>query len=412
MHLLGVRSIKGRVLEGAAIAPDLHTGHLPSSMTLQKIPWERWPDKVKDMYMITTHIVRHLQEFDRNASNLFPSPDVLKDKIDSAGKLLKAANVLLEEDKKDANKMPAKVSAVLSLLVDSVSHLRDSSYGSPEFRLPNPSPSSSSLDGAADAFSSVVICNGKYDGNVNDGLGDEVKFGDDLGEFIVDALSISEICTLLDDLIQVHEYVQTQKRTSTVKEIKVETMMSPDISFEYSSWQINVAHINIQGFANKKVDSVVRYLASQTVDIFGVTEHWQKYKSRLPKIPGYNHWSNIRSTKLHGGVALYIRNSWKASKLSFPLVEPDIEEEQLWISIIHTEVKFAVCVVYRSPNSIDQLVRTLLTLRERVIKSIQWGFAIIIMGDFNVKPHDDNNQNNQDSILFKTIFGGIELRCS
>ena len=147
---------------------------------------------MKDVYMITTHIVRHLQEFDRNASNLFPSPDVLKDKIDSAGKLLKAANVLLE-DKKDANKMPAKVSAVLSLLVDSVSHLRDSSYGSPECSLPNPSPSSSSLDGAADAFSSVVICNGKYDGNVNDGLGDEVKiWWTILGEFIVDALSISE----------------------------------------------------------------------------------------------------------------------------------------------------------------------------------------------------------------------------
>ena len=35
-----------------------------------------------------------------------------------------------------------------------------------------------------------------------------------------------KICTLLDDLIQVHEYVQTHKRTSTVKEIKVETMMS------------------------------------------------------------------------------------------------------------------------------------------------------------------------------------------
>ena len=66
-------------------------------------------------------------------------------------------------------------------------------------------------------------------------------------------------------------------------------------------------------------------------------------------------------------------------------------------------------MVYRSPNSIDQLVRTLLTLRDRVIKSIRWGFAIIIMGDFNVRPHDDNNQNNQDSILFKQFLEELNL---
>ena len=114
---------QGQVLEGAAIAPDLHIGHLPCSITLQKVPWERWPDKVKDVYMITTHIVRHLQEFDNHAPNLFPSPGVIKTEIDSAGKLLRAVSDLLEEDKKEKHKMPAKVKGILDLLVESVTHL-------------------------------------------------------------------------------------------------------------------------------------------------------------------------------------------------------------------------------------------------------------------------------------------------
>ena len=250
--------------------------------------------------------------------------------------------------------------------------------------------------------------------DVDDVLDRGIKVGSGCSDSIVDELVISNCCAFFDELIRIHDNYaykvdMEHKRLNTSKEGNADTVLSAETFLEYDTFKTNVAHINIQGFGRKKVDSVVRYLTLQSVDIFGVTEHWQRYKSQLPKIPGYNHWSNIRSTKLHGGVALYIRNSWKASKLSFPTVEPDIEEEQLWISIIHNNIKLAVCVVYRSPNSLDQLVRTLLALRERVEKSIQWGFAIIIMGDFNVKPQNDNGQANQDSILFNQFLEDLDL---
>ena len=113
--------------------------------------------------------------------------------------------------------------------------------------------------------------------------------------------------------------------------------------------KILLGHINARSLPNS-IDEIRYILFRTSFDIFGVSETWLipgTPKDRV-NIDGYKIFRQDRAHKRGGGVALYVKNTYKTKVLKTPM--DILVPENIWLEIEIDKRKIAVGVLYKAPN--------------------------------------------------------------
>ena len=148
--------------------------------------------------------------------------------------------------------------------------------------------------------------------------------------------------------------------------------------------------INIQSIRNK-VNQLTLFLESVNCDILCVNEHWLVDNELHYYVPnGYEVASSFcRSTNIHGGVAIYVKNNLNISYLSLEVKRFCSEKDFEIAAIIIHKIKILVITIYRTPDSdLDIFINTM----EDFMKFISRykTFRVFIFGDINIDPRNTN----------------------
>ena len=170
---------------------------------------------------------------------------------------------------------------------------------------------------------------------------------------------------------------------------------------------IKIAHLNIRSLKSREH----RFLLQHTIeehdfDIFTISETWldSTVDNQAVQIPGFVFFRQDRGEhKSGGGLAVYIRDTFKATLLEHASGISDENFQQLWIKVQVRHCKsILICTVYRPPGTTlafsDSLSRTLLDM-------LLHGNDIIILGDLNCNILDDT----VDSRTFKELCASFNL---
>jgi len=152
---------------------------------------------------------------------------------------------------------------------------------------------------------------------------------------------------------------------------------------------LKLANINIQCLSNK-INNLTSALASASVDIACVTEHWLKQDQlKSIHIKGYKIGAAFcRDTYNHGRVLIMVKNHLQ-------IMEIDIGKhntEKLFeiCSIYITNIKAVVTTIYRPLNTDEEKFLSSLMDMVEEIKKLFNNTDIFIAGDYNI----DLNENS------------------
>ena len=158
---------------------------------------------------------------------------------------------------------------------------------------------------------------------------------------------------------------------------------------------LNIGHFNCQSFClnnkSSKFNEIKSILSGHYLDMIGVSETWLKsYHSDLSVgIPGYKVYRNDRPRLRGGGVALYIDDQIRPTKI-LKCTEPGIEF--IFAEISSGNSKILISVIYL-PNGEFSKVEPILT------DFTQKYSHVYVMGDFNYNLFDSNKKISCDNLL-------------
>ena len=154
-------------------------------------------------------------------------------------------------------------------------------------------------------------------------------------------------------------------------------LVKPQRKYKKIENSLKVAQFNAQSIRNK-MTHFRAMLASEELDIIGITETWINEKTRdfigEYDIPGYKLFKKDRLTKKGGGVLLYVRNHLNPTECK---IETEYEVTGANINTLGNNMK--ILVIYRPPNKSqeheDELYRQLGQHANNKLA--------VLMGDFN-----------------------------
>uniref|UniRef100_A0A1Y1NEK0 Endonuclease/exonuclease/phosphatase domain-containing protein n=1 Tax=Photinus pyralis TaxID=7054 RepID=A0A1Y1NEK0_PHOPY len=173
--------------------------------------------------------------------------------------------------------------------------------------------------------------------------------------------------------------------------------MSPNRVIQNCNDSLNIMHINVQCLRNKclELESIAH---AHDYDVLCINEHWlRKEEIEVLSIQGYRVVTSFcRSSKIHGGVCILIKNSYKCTPLNLLGLSKEVNFEVVGLKYHNIEI----VSIYRSPSGdfdifMEQLLHMLETLNFRKL--------IIITGDFNVKFNTKDEQAHQLCNIFLTF---------
>ena len=118
---------------------------------------------------------------------------------------------------------------------------------------------------------------------------------------------------------------------------------------------IKIAHLNICSLKNREHLILAKETAiSNKIDIFTISESWldSSVSDAEIEFPGYNLYQLDRVNKHGRGVCAFVRQEYKAERLSNITFISKSGLHQLWLKIqVHNFKSFLVCMAYRPPNT-------------------------------------------------------------
>ena len=144
--------------------------------------------------------------------------------------------------------------------------------------------------------------------------------------------------------------------------------------------KILLGHINARSLPNS-IDEIRYILFRTSFDIFGVSETWLipgTPKDRV-NIDGYKIFRQDRAHKRGGGVALYVKNTYKTKVLKTPM--DILVPENIWLEIEIDKRKIAVGVLYKAPNIPYTIFSQCI---EAFIKIYSSYDHVVLLGDINI----------------------------
>lgn len=148
---------------------------------------------------------------------------------------------------------------------------------------------------------------------------------------------------------------------------------------------VSIAHLNVRSLCSRENF----YLVWQTItdgdyDIFTISETWLNASTTDMEIniPGYVLFRQDRGErKSGGGVAVYVKDIYKASVIKDTSSVSESFFQQLWLKVQCKKFKsFLLCTVYRPPNTPISFLEDLST---SFVDSLLPGLDVILLGDLN-----------------------------
>ena len=148
---------------------------------------------------------------------------------------------------------------------------------------------------------------------------------------------------------------------------------------------MKIAHLNARSIVSRENFILVsQTVSSNDHDIFAISETWLDTSTSDIDIhiPGYMLLRQDRGKHMKGGgLAVYIKDTYKASIVQQSSLVSETNFQQLWLKIQCKQFKsFLFCTVYRPPNSPMTFLED---LNSALVDSFLSGLEIIILGDLN-----------------------------
>ena len=159
---------------------------------------------------------------------------------------------------------------------------------------------------------------------------------------------------------------------------------------------LKIGHLNARSIPGS-IDELRRIMLECKFDIFGVSESW--LSKGVPedryKINGYNIYRKDRADKKCGGVCFYVREDIKCKCIN---IQYDYEQpEMLWIEVVVSNVKIALCCVYKQPKipytvfyNIQSIILEMQNLYSDVVLTGDFNVDMLNSSQYNVKFFNDN----------------------
>lgn len=184
--------------------------------------------------------------------------------------------------------------------------------------------------------------------------------------------------------------------------VKVNGNLIRECSGELDKGKLHVLYCNARSLRNK-MDELKGIVASEAIDIIGVTESWTSAYDldALIEIKGFNLFRQDRINKKGGGVLIYVREKLICSAVTFNRKPQGIESA--WVRLKNDKGRILVIGnIYRPPNNSVEQDTELINLIKEACKEGE----IIIMGDFNFPNIDwkfDRVHNGQGAEFLEGI---------
>lgn len=149
--------------------------------------------------------------------------------------------------------------------------------------------------------------------------------------------------------------------------------------FPVNGEKLNICHFNAGSLkAGGKIDEVRQTFLNTNIHVIAVTETWfnTTVTNSSMNIDGYRLYRNDRFRKVGGGVAFYIRDNLKVSKIVSCSKGSIIEH--LFVEILTSNIKILIGVVY-NPNVSNDIT----ALEEKLSELTPLYNDVILTGDFN-----------------------------
>lgn len=169
---------------------------------------------------------------------------------------------------------------------------------------------------------------------------------------------------------------------------------------------IKIAHLNIRSLKSREHFLLLQHtMEEHDFDIFTISETWldSSVDSQVMRIPGFAFFHHDRGEHKSGGLAVYIKDTFRATLLKDVSGISDENFPQLWIKVQVRHCKsIHICTVYRPPC-------TALTFSDSMSSSLLdmllLGNDIIILGDLNCNILDET----ADSRTLKELCATFNL---
>ena len=198
-----------------------------------------------------------------------------------------------------------------------------------------------------------------------------------------------------------------QKQNSRSGQDPKENHSTASVDGQHANSCIKIAHLNIRSLKSREHFLLLQHtIEEHDFDIFTISETWldSTVDNQVMEIPEFVFFRQDRGEhKSGGGLAVYIRDTFKATLLKDATGISDENFQQLWIKVQVRQYKsIFICTVYRPPSTTsafsDSLSRSLLNM-------LLLGYDIIILGDLNCNILDDTADNR----ILKDLCASLNL---
>lgn len=162
------------------------------------------------------------------------------------------------------------------------------------------------------------------------------------------------------------------------------------------------AHLNIRSLLPKH-DEIKSLLMESNLHFLALSETWlnSKIHSNLIDIPGYSFYRNDRKTGKGGGVAIYLRDSLKCTKVT---LEHDVNIEHICVEVsLSLSMHFLIVVLYNPPSCNEMFYGEL----DKLLKMVAHKSEVIILGDFNIDWFNSSKRKKLKTLMTKFDFTQI-----
>jgi hypothetical protein len=147
--------------------------------------------------------------------------------------------------------------------------------------------------------------------------------------------------------------------------------------------QVAIGHLNVRSMVSREKFILVSHtITFNDYDIFAISETWldSSITDMDIHIPGYVMFRQDRDKK-GGGLAVYVKDIYKASVIKKSSLVTENLFQQLWIKVQCKKLKsFLLCAAYRPP---DTPIGFLDDLGNALIDCLLPGLEVILVGDLN-----------------------------
>ena len=145
-----------------------------------------------------------------------------------------------------------------------------------------------------------------------------------------------------------------QKQNSRSGQDPKENHSTASVDGQHANSCIKIAHLNIRSLKSREHFLLLQHtIEEHDFDIFTIPETWfdSTVDNQVMQIPGFVFFRQDRGDhKSGGGLAVYIRDTFKATLLKDATGISDENFQQLWIKVQVRQCKsIFICTVYKSP---------------------------------------------------------------